>query len=95
MRGVLTKALPEDHQSFAERSCIPSNNDERPKHQNMQVLFSSAAFFVDPLFALGGAKHCRSGWRVLSFITSFYGNTGAKFFGQGPSRNYRRHQARL
>jgi hypothetical protein len=44
----------------------------------MQVLFS-AAFFFDPLLALGGAAHCRARWGVFSLVTSFYGNDGAKF----------------
>jgi len=45
----------------------------------MQVLFSSAAFFFDPLLALGGAAHCRACWGLFSLVTSFYGNDGAKF----------------
>jgi hypothetical protein len=45
----------------------------------MQVLFSSAAFFFDPLLALGGAAMCRACWGVFSLVTSFYGNDGAKF----------------
>jgi hypothetical protein len=79
MRGALTKLLPEDHQSFAKRSCKSSNNNERPKYQNMRVLFSSVAFFFDPLRALGGAAMCRAGWGVFSLVTSFYGTDGAKF----------------
>jgi len=45
----------------------------------MQVLFSSAAFFFDPLLALGVAAMCRACWGVFSLVTSFYGNDGAKF----------------
>jgi hypothetical protein len=51
----------------------------RPKHQNMEVLFCSAAFFFDPLLALGGAAMCRACWGVFSLVISFYGNYGAKF----------------
>jgi hypothetical protein len=46
MRRALTKLLPEDRQSFAKRSCKSSNNNERPKYQNLRVLLSSAAFFL-------------------------------------------------
>ena len=45
----------------------------------MQVFFSSAAFFFDPLLALGGAAHCRAGWGAFARVTSFYGNGRAKF----------------
>jgi hypothetical protein len=31
------------------------------------------------VLAVARAAHCRSGWGVLSFITSFYGNDGTKF----------------
>jgi hypothetical protein len=53
----------------------------------MQVLFSSAAFFFDPLLALGVAAMCRACWGVFSLVTSFYGNDGAKF----PKRLNREH----
>jgi hypothetical protein len=40
---------------------------------------SSAAFFFDSILAVVRAAHCRPGWGVLSFVTSFYGNSGPKF----------------
>jgi hypothetical protein len=45
----------------------------------MEVLFWSAAFFFDPLLALGDAAMCRACWGVFSLVISFYGNYGAKF----------------
>jgi hypothetical protein len=51
----------------------------------MQVLFSSAAFFFDPLLALGVAAMCRACWGVFSLVTSFYGNGRAKFSDKVPA----------
>jgi hypothetical protein len=51
----------------------------------MQVLFSSAAFFFDPLLALGVAAMCRACWGMFSLVTPFYGNDGAKFPDEVPA----------
>jgi hypothetical protein len=87
MRGALKKLLPGDHQSFAKRSCKSRNNNDRPKHQNMRVLFSSAASFFDALLGLGGAAYSGSGWGVFSLVTSFYGNGEAKFSDKVPAES--------
>jgi hypothetical protein len=79
MRRALTKLLPEDHPSIEKRSCKRRDNNERPKYQNVRVSFSSVSFFFDSVLAVGRAAHCRSGWGVLSSITSFYGNGRTKF----------------
>jgi hypothetical protein len=77
MRRALRKLLPEDRPSVEKRSCKWWGNNERPKYQNAGV--SLAAFFFESIFVVGGAAYCRSGWGVLSFVTSFYGNGGTKF----------------
>jgi|SRR5919106_3014735 hypothetical protein len=79
MRRALTKLLPEDHQSLETRSCKRRNNNERPSYQNVRGSFSSAAFFFCSVFAVARAAHYRSGWGVVSFVTSFYGNDRTKF----------------
>jgi hypothetical protein len=79
MRRALTKLLPEDHQSLETRSCKRRNNSERPSYQNVPVSVSSAAFFFDLFFAAVRAAHYRSAWKLVSFVTSFYGDEGAKF----------------
>jgi hypothetical protein len=79
MRRTLTKLLSEDHPLIEKRSCKQRGNNDRPKYQNVRVSFSSAALSFDSVLAFGRAANCRSGWGVLSLITSFYGNGGAKF----------------
>jgi hypothetical protein len=79
MRRTLTKLLSEDHPLIEKRSCKRRDNNERPKYQNVRVSFSSAALSFDSVLAVARAEHCRSGWGVLSFVSSFYGNRGAKF----------------
>jgi hypothetical protein len=68
-----------------KRSCKRRGNSERPKYQNVRVSFSSAGLSFDSVLAVGRAANWRSGWGVLSLITSFYGNGGTKFPDEVPA----------
>lgn len=85
MRRTLTKLLSEDHPLIEKRSCKRRGNSERPKYQNVRVSFSSAGLSFDSVLAVGRAANWRSGWGVLSLITSFYGNGGTKFPDEVPA----------
>jgi hypothetical protein len=79
MRRVLTKLLPEDHQSLETRSCKQRNNSERPSYQNVPVSLSSAAFFFDSFLQLPAQHITAPPGSWFHFVTSFYGNGGTKF----------------